>query len=1114
MKKSEWKKSDSLRGSGGGRGVRIGVGVKLAALVSAIAVTFVTVGLISYTSLQNADSEMNVARQLVEASQDLNGFAALSRSHLTLADVAPGNAEAAIATARESARKQRDLLNGIQPAMVYTHAGLMPLAALLDSTETMDGLLDYELLPALTSGDRAQVELSMDRIDLLHDQEEKNLTEVNRAIQSSISEWESDHDKTLVRTGWLQLLTGILAAAFALGLGYVVYSKMSRRLFSLHRTVDELSRGKLDSRVDVIGNDEIADVAMSVNHMAAALEKSAKGLSEQQNRIRAIHQSITDGIIVYDRHNHISSANPAAEAAVGMLEEELTGTNATGITQLDSIVSQAELVPEAKMVECWNEKSCTHPDCPSFGSSDLRCWLQCGTHCYNEIQGSFEQKRDACERCNVYRENGLRALEVDHEQRAYKVIISPLLNDTGQEDGRVAVLHDITDIRKADVTLRSQNSELLVLNEIAASLSGNIVELDIVLDEALKKVVAAAGGRAGIVATISPGTTGLNIRAATGINNHIIAFLGLLPAAAIDELEPDEKTGLPDKQKFMRRWKAFGPLLRREGLVDPVIFPFGNTEETRGMLVVADDTKTEYSEVEQRMLRAAAVQVGVALQNADLFKRIEKAKNTWETTFDSMGDCLFVLDTDRNIVMANKAMALLMDTRPEKLVGRKCHKVAHNRCSPIAVCPFDAVVESGEGRSVEIEEPSLGGSFRISINPIKDEQGTVVGLVHVMSDITERNRLREQLLQSEKMVAVGQLVSGVAHELNNPLTGVMGYSQLLLRRLGKTDVNAARDLSAIIEETERATRIVQNLLSFARKHQPKMTVVNVNEVVNRVLQLGRYELGVNNIEVDVRMDDDLPETMADFHQLEQVLLNIINNAVQAVAEVDCPGRLGIRTGNQDGYITVSIEDNGPGISPELQKRIFEPFYTTKDVGKGTGLGLSICYGIIEEHGGGMSVSSRVGEGTTISFTLPVVKTRDGGEEQQTVKDDGDRHRNVLLVDDERAIVDLLSDILTMDGYGVDVAANYSVALRKLSEETYDNVITDISVTSIEGRELYQRIREIDPKLAANVIFITDNDEDDDIRDYLERTGNNYLVKPFDLQDLRHDLQKVMKGNGN
>lgn len=1100
-------KSGSLR-----KGPRVSVGIKLAALIMAVVSIFLIFNYISFNFLRDAESEMIIARNLVAADNDLNRYTSLSRDHLILADVTPEGVQAAIADSQQSIQSQLELLRGIVPALAYSHKGLRPLAELTDSTEQMETLLVNNLQPALTAGDQAGIERAVEQVNRLHDQQEGFQTEISASIQESITEWQNRHDQLLSQVGRIQLYSSLLAALFAFAVSFLIYRMQSRRLFKLRHAVDELASGELDTRVAVAGNDEISDVGYSVNRMASVLKKNTDELRHQRNRIRSIHQGISDGIIVYDQNGLIVSANPAAEVAVGKLEKELSRLRTTGIDELDRIAVLPQIVPTDEMVECWKTKSCTHPECPSFGSEDLRCWLQCGTHCYNEIQGTFMQKRDACERCDIYKRNGVRRLEVDHDGRSYKVTISPLLDDQGHEEGRVAVLNDITELRSAELTLRAQNSELLVLNDIAASLYGNLEEIDYVIEDALKKVVTAAGASAGVIATAEPDLPNMKVRAQMGINTQLAALMGLMPSSAILDLESEPETGVTDADRVLERWSAVGPLLTREGLQNPVILPFGATGKVQGVLAVADTVKERYADEDLRLLRAASLQIGVAIQNADLFNRMERSRNTWETTFDSMGDGVFVLDTNRRIVMANRVMADMLDTTTDKLIGKKCFEVAHDRDSPVAICPFDGVVENGEGRSVEIDEPVMGGSFTISINPVKDSRGSVVGAVHVISDVTEKNRLKEQLLQSEKMSAVGQLVSGVAHELNNPLTGVMGYSQLLLRRLEHDD-EAARDLHAIIEETSRATKIVQNLLSFARKHQPKLTVVNINEVVSSVLQLRNYELGVKKIAVGAQLEEGLPETMADFHQLEQVLLNVVNNAVQAVDGIDRPAQIDISTSHDEKFIKVRIHDNGPGMSPETQKRIFDPFFTTKEVGKGTGLGLSICYGIIEEHGGRMEVDSLADEGSTISFTLPIVEAEAGtaSSEEATA---GAAGRSVLLVDNEKAIVDLFSDILTMDGHAVDIVENCSEALEKLSEDNYDNVITDISSSCIEGKNLYRRIQEIDPELAANVIFIADNEEDEEVREYLNRTGNFCLLKPFNLHDLQHDLREVMKSRGN
>jgi len=236
---------------------------------------------------------------------------------------------------------------------------------------------------------------------------------------------------------------------------------------------------------------------------------------------------------------------------------------------------------------------------------------------------------------------------------------------------------------------------------------------------------------------------------------------------------------------------------------------------------------------------------------------------------------------------------------------------------------------------------------------------------------------QEQLLQSAKLAAVGELVSGVAHEINNPLAAISLYSELLLDETMEESV--LQRIEAIHGQADRTVGIVENLLSFARKHEPKKTRVSVNDVLDSVLKLREYELNLDNIIVSKDLDADLPVTMADFRQLQQVFLNLVTNAEQAMGEAHGRGKLLVRTEVVGGNIRITISDDGPGMPEEHRSRVFEPFFTTKDVGKGTGLGLSICHGIIQEHDGRISVETALGVGTTFIIDLPIVVVSEGGD---------------------------------------------------------------------------------------------------------------------------------------
>ncbi|MEE9126441.1 MAG: ATP-binding protein [Planctomycetota bacterium] len=372
---------------------------------------------------------------------------------------------------------------------------------------------------------------------------------------------------------------------------------------------------------------------------------------------------------------------------------------------------------------------------------------------------------------------------------------------------------------------------------------------------------------------------------------------------------------------------------------------------------------------------------------------------------------------------------------------------------------------------------------------------------------TQLEQAQGQLVQAEKMSAMGELVSGVAHELNNPLAGVIGYSQLLLGE--EVSERARRGLDRINREAERCKRIVQNLQVFARKHLPQKNYIGINGILQSTIDLRSYQMQVDNVEVLTSLQEDLPKTMADFHQLQQVFMNLIINAHHAIKHVRRGGRIEVESGEHHGQIIVRVSDNGCGIPQENLGKIFDPFFTTKEVGQGTGLGLSICYGIIPEHRGRIYATSRPNEGSTITVELPILQPceetaeaeRPGEKEPEAPSVDA-KVSNILVIDDEASIVDILHETLRQDGHRVDTASNGKVALRKLKAQQYDVIISDLRMPGMGGEDLYESVRAISPELARRIIFSTGDVASEGTRAFLERTGNPYLQKPFELAAMR------------
>ena len=276
-----------------------------------------------------------------------------------------------------------------------------------------------------------------------------------------------------------------------------------------------------------------------------------------------------------------------------------------------------------------------------------------------------------------------------------------------------------------------------------------------------------------------------------------------------------------------------------------------------------------------------------------------------------------------------------------------------------------------------VRNDGASGQFTVNMSPISGEDGKVTSIVVVMTDVTDSAVLRSKLVHAEKMAAVGQLVSGVAHEVNNPLTAILGFTDLLMENPDIPE-SARHDLRVILQEAQRTKQIVQNLLSFARQMPPRRQPVQLNSILKRTVQLRSYDFISHGIQVVERLDESLPEIVGDSHQLQQVFLNILNNAYDAVRECGRPARIEIMSARTENGVEVLFRDNGIGIADP--DRIFDPFFTTKDVGKGTGLGLSICYGIVHEHGGEILCHNNLeSEGATFIVRLPMAAGAAAGD---------------------------------------------------------------------------------------------------------------------------------------
>ncbi len=503
---------------------------------------------------------------------------------------------------------------------------------------------------------------------------------------------------------------------------------------------------------------------------------------------------------------------------------------------------------------------------------------------------------------------------------------------------------------------------------------------------------------------------------------------------------------------------------------------------------------------------------------------------------DSIESGVLLLDADGRILMASDRLAAIFGFESRRLmefgnIHALIESLAYHFLRPAETAArWREHVRQGDEASwdeFELVRPSRKIVERFA-RPLHKPDGTRLGRLEVYRDITGQRLIQSKLLQTEKMAALGQLVSGIAHELNNPLTSIQGYAQLLLSRRSATD--RAGDAQRISQEAERAGRIVKNLLLFSRETKPERRAVHLNEVIERTLSLRSYELKLENIDVELALDPALPQTLADAAQLQQVVLNLIVNAEQAIVmareEEPRDGRILIRTRRLAGdRLALEVSDDGPGISPEIVSRIFDPFFTTKPAGIGTGLGLSIVYGIVQEHGGEVSVDSLQGHGATLTVELPALAVSgfDFASEERAIlgpaaavvplpafQRTGAGER-ILVVEDEPTVADLIADVLAEDGHRVDTLLDSREALGRLEEGSYALVICDLKMPYVDGPGLHRALVRRENPMQHRLLFVTGDTMGPRTLEFLKSSGLPYLAKPFLVDELREAVRRALAG---
>jgi PAS domain S-box-containing protein len=480
---------------------------------------------------------------------------------------------------------------------------------------------------------------------------------------------------------------------------------------------------------------------------------------------------------------------------------------------------------------------------------------------------------------------------------------------------------------------------------------------------------------------------------------------------------------------------------------------------------------------------------------------------------------IYVVDHEFRIREMNPALEVILGRMPDDVLGHSYLEfLAPEDVGAAELLMRPAAPGGGASSEVQMRVVRPSGERRliqVRSTPVV-EDGRLVGAHGVIRDVTEERTREEQFRRAERLASLGTLVSGVAHELNNPLTSIKSFAELLLLDARPSEDREALDI--IRREAERASKIVSDLRIVSRRSDPgkgRFAAVELDEVVKHVLRIRRYTLDTHNVEVE----EDLSGTVtvwADRVQLEQVLLNLIVNAEQAMARHSGYRRLGIRTRVAGGSVRLQVSDTGPGILPEHLERIFDPFFTTKEPGEGTGLGLSLVHSIVSEHGGEIRVESVPGHGTCFSVLLPAAG-RGLPRAEPTVEPSGSRRPlRILVVDDEEPIRRSLLRYLSRRGHHVAEASDGAEALRRLAaagpDRTYDVILADLRMPGLGGDQLLERLKQQRSGLERKLIFMTGDAASPDAQRILSTAGVPVVLKPFELAEVAQIVEWHTEGD--
>jgi len=651
-------------------------------------------------------------------------------------------------------------------------------------------------------------------------------------------------------------------------------------------------------------------------------------------------------------------------------------------------------------------------------------------------------------------------------------------------------------------------SELFSLQELSYVLSESI-QLDRIVDQ-----VARYAGRFlqtdGAIVVLADDEQGRSLR--------IVAATGTLESLQGQKAEEDDvglvRFAISRERIEVAQGSGAGTvnLIAGTAVRSAAVAPLRSQGVTMGALAVADRQGGPFTTEDLWLLSTVATNASVVLANSRLYEIVRQSKEEWETAFNALTEGIAVVGPTGAVLRANRALAALAEVGESELVGQDFCATLFGASDAVEEL-IRAAYRGQRTAPLVVRMERTQRVLRLTAAPFADQPGRAESgtrpVVLLVEDVTEQRILEAQLIQNDKMASIGQLVSGVAHELNNPLTSIAGLTELLLEQSPHSDF-PHEHLRVIHDQAERAGRIVSNLLTFARKGVAEKTAVDLNDVASRTSLLIVYELQLHGIELESHLSPEPVIVLGDRYELQQVLLNLVNNAVHAVSQLEAgrPRRICLETATHGAMAVLRVVDSGPGVPPHLVNYLFTPFFTTKAPGEGTGLGLSLSYGLVKAHGGVLAYEAPPEGGAEFRITLPAYHAPDDPPptDSRPRREIRPAAHRILVVDDDPAVHRTVSALFTPQGAVVEAVRSGAQGLRMLKERDFDLVVAD-AMSAVGPSELFvHAVASECPELCARLVVGFSGNGD--LPDRAAQAGCRGARKPFNLRELNAVAQDI------